>query len=334
MRPRRPRMRPSASSASSTDARCPRPCGAAIEVLAPVLDPLDRPPELERGQRDQRRLDRQRALGAERAADVGDDHADRRSSSPRICASCARGRCALCDEDQTVSRSSSRRRERAAGLHRRRRQARDHVLGAHDVGGARERARDVARPLLPARELGARPRVEDRRQDLVVDLDAIGGVLGLGARLADDDRDRLADVRAPRRPPARDAARRRRSIPAARPRVAGTARPAMSAAVHSAPRTPRTRACACGLRTNAMCSMPSSRMSSRNSERPDRIRSSSRRRTGRPIDPAAPTDFEGICGKLRLAVKLRLYHHPDGARIAYREAGTGTRRSRCCTPRA
>src|SRR3954466_8120239 len=69
--------------------------------------------------------------------------------------------------------------------------------------------------------------------------------------------------------------------------------------------------------------MPSSRMSSRNSERPDRIRSSSRRRTGRPIDPAAPITGEGICGKLRLAVKLRLSHHPDGARIAYREAGTG-----------
>ena len=64
-------------------------------------------------------------------------------------------------------------------------------------------------------------------------------------------------------------------------------------------------------------------MSSRNSERPDRIRASSRRRTGRPIDPAAPTGSEVICGKLRPAVKLRLYHHPDGARIAYREAGTG-----------
>ena len=99
--------------------------------------------------------------------------------------------------------------------------------------------------------------------------------------------------------------------------------PTSSAAEISAPRTPSTRACACGLRTNAMCAIPSSRMSSRNSERPDRIRASSRRRTGRPIDPAAPTTSEGICGKLRLAVKLRLYHHPDGARIAYREAGTG-----------
>src|SRR3712207_2285495 len=28
-------------------------------------------------------------------------------------------------------------------------------------------------------------------------------------------------------------------------------------------------------------------------------------------------------GKLRDAVKLRLYHHHDGTRIAYREAGTG-----------
>ena len=28
-------------------------------------------------------------------------------------------------------------------------------------------------------------------------------------------------------------------------------------------------------------------------------------------------------GEVTARVKLRLYHHPDGARIAYREAGTG-----------
>ena len=46
----------------------------------------------------------------------------------------------------------------------------------------------------------------------------------------------------------------------------------------------------------------------------------------RPADrPRGAHDVEVICGKLWRAVKLRLYHHPDGARIAYREAGTGTR---------
>ncbi len=55
---------------------CPRPCGADEEVLVAVLGPAHRPPELLRGERDERRLDRQRALGAEGAADVGHDHAD------------------------------------------------------------------------------------------------------------------------------------------------------------------------------------------------------------------------------------------------------------------
>ena len=32
-------------------------------------------------------------------------------------------------------------------------------------------------------------------------------------------------------------------------------------------------------------------------------------------------------------MKLRLFHHRDGARIAYREAGDGPGRSCCCTPR-
>src|SRR3954454_23099237 len=75
-----------------------------------------------------------------------------------------------------------------------------------------------------------------------------------------------------------------------------------------------------------MCTVSGRRMSSRNCERPDRIRASSRRRTGRPIVVATPTAASlvpGRRGKLSHAVKLRLYHHHDGARIAYREAGTG-----------
>ena len=68
-----------------------------------------------------------------------------------------------------------------------------------------------------------------------------------------------------------------------------------------------------------MCAVSGSATSSRKRERPDRIRASSRRRTDRPSVLAAPTAGEVNC----LLVKLRLYHHPDGARIAYREAGTG-----------
>ena len=189
------------------------------QVLAPVLDPLDRPPELDRGQRHHRRLDRQRALGAERAADVRDDHAQRALVQPedlrQLRARTVRALRGGPDRHAVALAPG----ERAAGLHRRRRQARDHVLGAHDVGGAGEGARDVTRALLPARELRARPRVEDRRQDLVVDLDALDGVLGLGARLAHDDRDRLADVAHLARPPAPDAARRRRSSRVARRRA-------------------------------------------------------------------------------------------------------------------
>src|SRR4051794_33615895 len=69
------------------------------------------------------------------------------------------------------------------------------------------------------------------------------------------------------------------------------------------------------------------------------MRSSSRRRTGRPTKrsslgcaPATTREVSagaapagaastgmGSCAR----VKLRLYHHPDGARVAYREAGTG-----------
>ena len=57
-------------------------------------------------------------------------------------------------------------------------------------------------------------------------------------------------------------------------------------------------------------------------ERPDRIRASSRP-ADRPADRCLDHGGRGYAGKLSRAVKLRLYHHPDGARIAYREAGTG-----------
>ena len=237
MRPRSARIRPSPSSASSTDARCPRPCGAHSRFSRRSSIHLTGRPSSTAASATSGRLDRQRSLGAERAADVGDDHADQLLRDPEDLRElrpwAMRALRGGPDRQAPVGGFG----ERAAGLDRGRHQARDHVVGAHDVGGARERALDVPRPLLPARELRSRARVEHRRQDLVVDLDAVGGVLGFGARLAHHDRDRLADVgdlvaREHRVRRVGDGQTGRRVHPR-RP-----ARPAMSAAVQSAPRTP------------------------------------------------------------------------------------------------
>src|SRR3954470_23612951 len=53
------------------------------------------------------------------------------------------------------------------------------------------------------------------------------------------------------------------------------------------------------------------------------MRASSRRRTGLPSVLTTATRVEVTTWEAVARVKLRLYHHPDGARIAYREAGTG-----------
>ena len=59
------------------------------------------------------------------------------------------------------------------------------VARAHDVRGGRERAVDVAAGLLEAQQrLGRRARVDDRVERLVVDLDELGGVLGLARATA------------------------------------------------------------------------------------------------------------------------------------------------------
>jgi hypothetical protein len=69
------------------------------------------------------------------------------------------------------------------------------VVGAHDVRRGREGPVDVTRALLPARQrLGRRAGIADRGQRLVVDLDALGRVLGQCARVPHHGGDRLADV--------------------------------------------------------------------------------------------------------------------------------------------
>ena len=111
------------------------------EVLEPVLGPLDRPAEAQRRGGRRRDLRRGHALGAERAADVGQPHADARPERRRE----ARERPVRVlrgDPDgQPVAVGLG---DDAARLHRHRGHARDRVVGAHDVRGGGERALDVA----------------------------------------------------------------------------------------------------------------------------------------------------------------------------------------------
>ena len=179
------------------------------------------------------------------------------------------GRCALCEDDHTVSRSPSGAASAPRGSIGDRGQARDHVLGPHDVRGGRERRRDVAGALLPARELGSPARGSTTAvQRLVVDLDALGGILGLRARLRDDRRDGLARRSAPRRRRAADAGAARPSARAAARPARGTDAAARCPAARPAARRARrsTRAWACG-RAHERHVQPCrrARMSSRNS---------------------------------------------------------------------
>ena len=187
-------MRPSASSASSSAPRCPRPCGAetkfsyrssahftgrpsrsaasATTGVSTGSVPLEPNAPPMSGTRT--RIDDSGAAEHLRELRAGTVRALRRGPHRQPLA---------------------RHRDRPARLHRRRDQPRDHVVGADDVRRGGERAVDVTRALLPARQrLGRRARVRDGRQRLVVDLDALGGVLGQRARLADHGGDRLAGV--------------------------------------------------------------------------------------------------------------------------------------------
>ena len=217
--------------------------------------------ELQRRERDQRRLDRQRALGAEAAADVGDDHADALLGAAEASARAARAGGA---RSATTSRPSAGRR--------RARRARRAAPSASPPG-AGSRSRCARRGRRAANAPATSPaRFSQRTSDspargstigvqrLVVDLDLLGEVLRLRARLR-RPRPRPAGRRSAPRPSASSGCgtSARRPARAAGRSAAAHARPARSAAVNnSAPRTAsRTRAWACGERTNAMCSVPS-----------------------------------------------------------------------------
>ena len=111
--------------------------GAGDEMLAPVLDPLDRPPEQEGGERDGDLLRVGHQLGPEPAADRRRDHAD----APRLAAKHAgdqvapgMGRLGRAPEGEQVVRRVAAG-ERAATLDRMPAAAMDRqVLGEHAVG--------------------------------------------------------------------------------------------------------------------------------------------------------------------------------------------------------
>ena len=246
MRPRR-REDPAVGVQRELDRRAlPAALRRGEEVLAPVLGPLDRAAELERGERDQRRLDRQRALGAEAAADVGDDHADRglvqaehlRELRPRPVRALRRG-----PDRQPLASGTAIAPRGSIGAAARRgitcsvRTTCAAAANAPATSPARfsQRAALLARARVDDRAAAARSRPRRARPR------------PRPARATRRPRPRRAGRRsAPRRSPAAGAARPRPSSPGGGTTRRGTARPAMSAAVHSAPRTPSTRACACG----------------------------------------------------------------------------------------
>ena len=167
------------------------------EVLHPVLDPLERPPQLHRGDRQRDRLDRDRPLAAERPAHVGHYHADALSRPHQGVGELRERPVGILRRDpegQTVIVGVVGD-ERAAWLDRRGHQAGDPVAGAHAVRGARQQSIDVAGYPLPAHQrLGGRPRVDDRLERLVLDLDQLGRVHRLRARLRHHRRHRLSGV--------------------------------------------------------------------------------------------------------------------------------------------
>ena len=167
------------------------------EVLEPVLGPLHRPVERDRGDRDRGHLRCGRALAAERAADVGHDDPDRvvgtvervgelRERAVRVLGRAPQG--------QPV-RARVVLGDRAACLDRRGDEPRQRVAAAGHVRGRRERAVDLPYGLRPLDQaLRRRPRLHDRVERLVGDVDELDDVLGERARLRDHERDGLPDV--------------------------------------------------------------------------------------------------------------------------------------------
>ena len=178
-------------------------------MLAPILDPFDRPADKPRGERDQKIFRIELAARAETAADVVFHHADRalrklhllRQDAPVEEGDLGRAEdCQLPARRIPLGKKPARlHRHRAVTLHR-------EFFAAHE-GSACERALRVTAHAAE-RERAVRPRGfeqqaavgprgcagGDRRQRLDVDRDRVERVLGRGGAFSQHDRDRLTDI--------------------------------------------------------------------------------------------------------------------------------------------
>ena len=183
--------------------------GAGGEMLAPVLDPLDRPAEQQRGKRDGDLLGIGDELGPEPAADRRRHHAD----APRLATQHAGDQIApgmrrlgrAPEREQIVHRVVAGQRPPA--FDRMAAAAMDREAGCEDAG-SREGGLDIAEfhgelgeqivgsVPVDRRRAGAERRaaVGDHRERLIRDIDQRGGVLGRVARPGDNHRHRLADM--------------------------------------------------------------------------------------------------------------------------------------------
>ena len=181
----------------------------ARDELGPGLDPLHRPAEADREQRDEHVLRVDAFLRAEPAAGVGRDDAhalDRQPDARGDGAAQVIGRLVRRPDGQALRRGVVLGAE-PARLDRHRRHAPVGRVILDDHRGLGERAIDVADDLADAPDDVARPGVhlgrpgahrrlgvDHRGQRLVLDADELGRV-GRHVRIgADDHRDRLADI--------------------------------------------------------------------------------------------------------------------------------------------
>ena len=183
--------------------------GAGDEMLAPILDPLDRPAEQEGGERHRDLLRIGDELGPEPAADRRRDHANAARLAPQhpgdqVAPGMRRlGRAP--EGEQIVDRVEPG--ERAAPLDRMPAAAMDGEAGGKDAASG-EGGLDVAEfhdelgeqvviaAAVDRRSAGGEriAAVGDRREGLVIHLGQRRRVLGRVARVRDDHRDHLADM--------------------------------------------------------------------------------------------------------------------------------------------
>ena len=309
MRPRMPRIFPSASTAIAMLPVLIALLRRRQKMLAPVLDPFHRPAELERRRRYHRFFRIKDRLRPEAAADIGRDHADRLQIAAKQI-----GQRAAADMRRLRSRPYGEQighrlmvREHRARLHRHAAAAMLPELFLEDVRGAREGAFDVA--VVQAKRRG------DVRAEIAVRARRVLGGSGAAVRRPPAAL-RIAGSAPPPRPRRCSACRRSRPRPAGRrntprraPAPVGCA--ATSAGLGSSSGSgslrigsgrssavmtawtpgmasvalvskPRSLAWACGERTKQACSVPGNFTSSTKRPRPASSAGSSSRVTRAP----------------------------------------------------